>query len=175
MKKQLNDRAYLPLIITISILVPTAIASLTYIPKGQEAFDLRFLPFLNAIINSCVSVCLVLGLLFIRQKDMQKHRICMFSALSLSVLFLVSYVIYHSLVPETKFCGTGWQRPVYFMLLISHITLAVPAVPLALLAVYQGVQKNFWSHKKVVRWAYPIWLYVSITGPVIYWMLSPCF
>lgn len=170
-----NDRIALLVIMFISVVVLVLIGVLMYIPKSVNHLDLKFLPFLNAIINSGVSVFLLLGLFFIYRKDVRKHRLSMLSALSLSVLFLVIYTIYHSLSSETRYCGVGWSRTIYFTLLLSHITLAVPVMPLALLSVYQAIRGNILIHKRLVKWAYPIWLYVSITGPIIYWMLSPCY
>lgn len=170
-----NSRFFPLLMIAVFLLIPMLIGLLTYPSKVAGQIDLTFLPYLNSIINSCVTIFLLLGLFFARKKDVQSHRLCMITALLLSVLFLVSYSIYHSLATETKFCGDGWQRPVYFTLLLSHIVLAAPAAPLALWSAYQALKGNILAHKKFTRWAYPVWLYVSITGPIIYWMLSPCY
>ena len=130
------------------------------------------IPTLNASLNGASALMLVTGYVFIRRKKISAHRVCMLTAFTLSALFLVSYVIYHYQVGYTRFTGQGAIRVVYFSILISHTTLAVFAIiPLALVTLYRALRGQFERHRRIARWALPVWLYVSITGVLIYWML----
>ncbi len=169
----LSPRAANWIIGTLSVAVPGLVALLLYLPKGELGFSVRALPGVNAIINASVSVLLVLGLIFIRRGQIAAHRACMLSALGLSVLFLLSYVTYHYAADETRFGGTGWIRPVYFFILITHIVLAAAVVPLALFTVLRAWQERFDRHRRLARITWPIWLYVSVTGVLVYLMISP--
>jgi putative membrane protein len=126
---------------------------------------------LNASLNAASAVCLVLGYLMIRSRRIPGHRVCMSAAFLLSTAFLVSYVIYHLNVGSVRFTGQGWIRPVYFTLLISHIVLAAAILPLALITLARALRGRFDAHRRIARWTLPIWLYVSVTGVVIYWLL----
>jgi putative membrane protein len=126
---------------------------------------------LNASLNAASAVCLVLGYLMIRSRRIPGHRACMSAAFLLSTAFLVSYVIYHLNVGSVRFTGQGWIRPVYFTLLISHIVLAAAILPLALITLARALRGRFDAHRRIARWTLPIWLYVSVTGVVIYWLL----
>lgn len=129
------------------------------------------LPSLNALLNSLSALLLISGYLFIRKKKILAHKISMGSAFCLSILFLTSYLIYHFHVGSVPFTKQGWLRPLYFTILISHTILAVAIVPLALTTLYQAWRGNFTKHVKVARWTLPLWLYVSVTGVTVYWML----
>jgi putative membrane protein len=129
------------------------------------------LPLVNACLNATSAALLTAGYVFIRRRRVTAHRACMVSALLVSTLFLVSYVTYHSLAGSRPFGGQGWIRAVYFPLLISHIVLAAVIVPLALVTVYRALQGSFARHVRIARWTLPIWLYVSVTGVLVYWML----
>jgi len=129
------------------------------------------LPLLNACLNATSAALLSAGWVFIRRKHVTAHKTCMVSALAVSTLFLVSYVTYHALAGSRPFEGRGWIRVVYFPLLVSHIILAAAIVPLALTTVYRALRGNFARHVRIARWTLPIWLYVSVTGVVVYWML----
>jgi uncharacterized membrane protein YozB (DUF420 family) len=132
---------------------------------------LSFLPSLNAGLNLTSALLIVLGFILIRQGAWTGHALCMISAMGTSTLFLVSYLTYHYFHGSTPFTGVGWVRPVYFTILISHTLLAVFVLPLALISLYQALKSRFEKHVKIARIAFPIWLYVSVTGVVIYWML----
>lgn len=175
MKTQLSDSKYVPLITAASILVPAVVAILLFVPKKEleGQLDVGFLPTLNAVINSTVSVLLVAGFLFIRKKKVKQHKAMMLSALALSSLFLISYVVYHTFAESTKFGGEGSIRYVYFFILISHILLATTVLPLALFSTYRGLKGEIARHRKIAKWTFPIWLYVSVTGVVVYLMISP--
>jgi uncharacterized membrane protein YozB (DUF420 family) len=129
------------------------------------------LPTVNAALNTLSAVFLFAGFLFIRNQNRDAHRICMLAAFGCSVLFLISYLVYHFQVGSVGFKGQGWIRPVYFTILISHTILAAAVVPLALVTLWRALGKRFDAHRRIARWTLPIWLYVSITGVVVYWML----
>lgn len=132
---------------------------------------LSYLPGLNAALNSASAVLLTAGYLFIRNKKITAHRLCMLSAFTTSTLFLISYLAYHYQVGSVPFKGQGWIRVVYFTVLISHTILAVVIVPLALVTLTRALKGSFERHKRIARWTLPLWLYVSITGVLVYWML----
>ena len=129
------------------------------------------LPTLNAALNSLSAVFLFAGYLFIRSKNPNAHRVCMLVAFACSTLFLISYLIYHYQVGSVPFKGTGWIRPVYFTILLTHAVLAAAVVPLALVTLARALRARFDRHRRIARWTLPVWLYVSVTGVVIYWML----
>jgi len=132
------------------------------------------LPAVNAILNGTSAILLVLGYAAIRRRAIRLHKACMLSALGVSALFLASYLYYHFVVRHgqpTHFTGPGLSKPIYFAILTSHTLLAIVVAPLALYTAYQGVRDQLARHVKIARWTMPIWLYVSITGVVVYWML----
>jgi len=129
------------------------------------------LPTVNACLNATSAVLLVSGFAAIRRKNVTAHRRFMLAALACSTLFLVSYVVYHVQVGSMKFTGEGWVRPVYFTILISHTVLAVAVVPLAIVTLVRALRERFDRHRRIARITLPVWLYVSVTGVVVYWML----
>ncbi len=129
------------------------------------------LPTVNATLNTISTVLLTVGFLMIRRRKIAAHRNCMIAAFVVSGLFLTSYLIYHYHVGSTPFEGSGWIRSVYFAVLIPHIILAASILPLALITLYFALRKRFTKHRRIARWTLPIWLYVSITGIIVYWML----
>ncbi len=133
--------------------------------------ELSDLPGLNAILNATAAVLLVAGYVSIRRKRVKLHRKFMLSACAASVLFLTSYLIYHFHQPTTPFRGEGPARVFYFVLLISHVLLEIAVVPLAIITLSRGLRGRFERHRPIARWTLPIWLYVSVTGVVVYVML----
>ena len=129
------------------------------------------LPALNATLNAISFVLLVTGYVFIRRKQWRKHRACMVAALVASGLFLTSYVIYHAQVGSVPFQKTGWIRTVYFAVLIPHVILAALMVPPVIVTVSRGLSAKYDKHRRIARLTLPVWLYVSITGVIVYWML----
>ncbi len=129
------------------------------------------LPAVNATLNTISTVLLVTGWVFIHRGERQKHKACMIAALITSSLFLTSYVIYHAQVGSVPFRGTGWIRTVYFSVLIPHVILAAAVVPPILITVSRGLSAKYDKHRRIARWTLPIWLYVSITGVIVYLML----
>lgn len=129
------------------------------------------LPALNATLNATSFFLLVTGYVFIRRGDRQSHKRCMLAALAMSGLFLTSYVIYHLQVGSVPFKGTGLVRTVYFAVLIPHVILAAAIVPLVVMTVSRGLSAKYDKHRRIARWTLPLWLYVSITGVIVYLML----
>ncbi len=159
---------------TLAIAIPIAVAVMLGIRlKVDLGAWTNSLPFVNAVLNSLTTILLLLGLYFIRQKNVAAHRVSMLGAFSLGAVFLVSYILYHITHQSTPFGGQGWVRPVYYFLLISHIVLSIVVVWFVLRAVYFALSGQIARHKATVKWAYPIWLYVSITGVIVYFMIAP--
>ncbi|GAB3687866.1 hypothetical protein GCM10027592_01990 [Spirosoma flavus] len=158
----------------LALAIPVAVAVLLGI---RQKVDLgawtTYLPHINGIINSITSVLLLLGFYFIKQKNIMAHKRTMLAAFALGSFFLVSYVLYHLTNESTPFGGEGWIRPVYYFLLISHIVLSVVVVWFVLRAVYFALSGQILKHKQTVKYAFPIWLYVSITGVIVYLMIKP--
>ena len=133
--------------------------------------DYTVLPAVNASLNAISTIFLATGWAFIRRGQMSRHRACMIAAFATSALFLTSYVVYHANVGSVPFRGLGTVRLLYFAILTTHIILAVSILPLALITLSRALARRFDRHRTIARWTLPIWLYVSITGVVIYLML----
>jgi putative membrane protein len=161
------------LIGAISLLIVLAVAVLLLAPREGSVshLDVSALPLLNASLNAASGILLAAGYIFIRRQQVERHRFCMLSAFGLSILFLVSYVIYHAITGSVSFAGQGWIRPIYFTILTSHIILAALVAPLALTTLYRAWQGTFVQHRQIARWTLPIWLYVSVSGVMVYVML----
>jgi putative membrane protein len=161
----------------IGVVSAVALIGLGFLLLGRQptpagAVDVSALPGLNATLNATSALLLVVGYVLIRRRRPGAHKLCMLGAFAVSTLFLVSYVIYHYHAGSRPFEGQGWIRPVYFTILATHIVLAAAIVPLALVTIYQGLAARFARHARVARWTLPIWLYVSVTGVLVYWMLN---
>ncbi|MCS6953984.1 MAG: DUF420 domain-containing protein [Bryobacteraceae bacterium] len=133
--------------------------------------EVRDLPTLNAVLNTTAAVLLVTGYVLIRRGQVRAHRAVMLAAFATSILFLVSYLIYHAQVGSVRFQKTGPIRTVYFAVLLSHTVLAAAVPPLAVMTLRRALRGQFDRHRAVARWTLPVWLYVSVTGVIIYWML----
>ena len=133
--------------------------------------DVSSLPALNASLNSLSALLLGCGYYFIRRRDVARHRFCMVAAFAVSCFFLASYLLYHYHAGSVPFTKQGWIRPLYFTILITHIILAAAIVPLALITLFHAWKERFDRHRRIARWTLPIWMYVSLTGIVIYGML----
>ncbi len=169
----MNEKRTNLFIATISVIVPVLVAILIYTPAFHLSVDVSFLPGLNAILNSCVTILLLMGFYFIRNKNRRAHKFSMLSAFSLSALFLISYIVYHSSTEETKFGDTGAIKYVYYTILLTHILLAAVIMPFILVTLSRALTERFDKHRKIARITFPLWLYVSITGVIIYFMISP--
>jgi len=138
-------------------------------------FSVSDLPLVNALLNSTSAILLVVGHHFMKQRRIEAHRACMIAVFVVSALFLTSYLIYHYQHGSEPFQGQGWIRPVYFSILLTHTVLATAIVPMAIMTLLRGLKRMDELHKKIARWTYPVWLYVSVTGVVIYLMLYQLF
>jgi len=165
------ERKYKPWIIGLSIAIPVAVAALFSI--RIEGYDTSFLPPVYAAINGLTAVLLVAGVIAIKKKNQQLHQRLMTSAIVLSALFLVLYVVYHATSDSTPYGGEGVLRTLYFILLISHILLSIGIIPLVLITYVRALSKRFDRHKKIARITYPLWLYVAVSGVLVYIMISP--
>lgn len=137
--------------------------------------DYSIFPPINATLNGCSAALLVAGRLLIARKKITAHRAVMLTALATSTLFLASYLYYHAHVGSVHFRGTGWSRPVYFTILTSHTILAAAIVPMVVITLSRALRERFDRHRAIARWTFPLWLYVSVTGVVIYLMLYRVF
>ncbi|MBT3622042.1 DUF420 domain-containing protein [Flavobacteriales bacterium] len=175
MKKQ--DSFFVPLIIALSIIIPIAVALLMLFPDvfhiESESIDFSSLPFFHAILNGSTAVLLFTGFILIKNKKTQSHKVAMLSAFVLSSVFLLSYVTSKLTNAPVPFGGEGMIRYVYFFILVSHIILSIPVLPLALFSIYRGMTGEIEKHKSLVKWTFPIWMYVAITGVMVYVLMSP--
>ena len=172
MATRVSDRLALPAIAGISVAVVAVVAILLLAGSPRLAGSERSaLPELNAGLNGVSALLLALGYASVRSGRIRAHRACMLGALGVSLLFLLSYVAYHLSFGSRPFAGQGWIRWVYFPLLVSHILLAAAVVPLALITIYRALGGEIARHRRLARWALPVWLYVSVSGVVVYWLL----
>ena len=132
---------------------------------------ISYLPHLNACLNTTSALFLIAGYRFIRAGFVRAHRNCQIAALVTSTLFLISYLTYHYYHGDTPFTGQGIVRPFYFAILITHVILAIVIVPLVMITVYRAARGDFIRHRRIARWTLPLWLYVSVTGVIVYLML----
>lgn len=169
-----NEKRILNGIFILSGIVLVAVIVLGMLPQAETIPSfVPFLPKLNAMINATCSVLLVTSLYFIKKKNIEMHKKLNMITFVLSSLFMVSYVIFHSFGVETRFPADNPLRPYYLIILISHIILAAIVLPLVLLSFYYGLTNKVKTHRKLVRWSFPIWLYVTVTGVIVYLMISP--
>ncbi len=170
-----KDKKFNKVINIVAVAIPLVVAILLNprIPKVELGEWSKVLPHVNGLINTLTSLTLLAGYYFIKKKNITAHRRMMTISFSLGALFLVSYVLYHLSNESTPFGGEGLIRPIYYFLLITHITLSIGVVWFVLRAIYFALSNQIDLHKKAVKWAFPIWLYVSITGVIVYLMISP--
>ncbi|MBC8257613.1 MAG: DUF420 domain-containing protein [SAR324 cluster bacterium] len=175
MNNPFSNKTAISSILVISAVILLLLLWLIYLREPTSAgdtIDLSFLPALNAVLNSLSAISLILGYIAIRKEQKTRHLKMMISALTFSFLFLISYLTYHAFHGDTLFQGEGWIRNVYFFILISHILLSVVVLPLVLTTVYFAATGNFKRHPKIARITFPLWLYVSVTGVLIYLLLN---
>ncbi|MBW3545511.1 MAG: DUF420 domain-containing protein [Bacteroidetes bacterium] len=184
-----NEKLLLRIIIAVSIIVPLLVSVLLFSPVKIDlpVSFVRHLPTVNAVLNSTTAVLLILALRAIRKNNIIRHKQLMLSAMVLGMLFLVFYVVYHSSMPSavygdingdglrdaTEKAAIGNGLYFYLVLLLSHIVFAAVVLPFVLMAAFYGIQDKLSKHRKVVKWAYPMWLFVSISGVLVYLMISP--
>ena len=165
---------YNRIINVVAGLIPIVVAILLGLPQKVNLGEwTKLLPHLNGIINTLTAILLMAGYYFVHKKNLTAHRQLMTTAFVFGGLFLVSYVLYHLSNESTPFGGEGIIRPIYYFLLITHIVLSIGVVWFVLRAVYFAYSGQIDLHKKAVKWAFPIWLYVSITGVLVYLLISP--
>lgn len=175
-EKRGSDKVAIPIIVLLSVLVPVAVALLILFPetfKLELGINKGTLPAFHAILNGTTAILLLMGLFFIMKKNIAAHRFVMMMAFGLSAVFLVSYVISKLNADPTPYGGEGFIRSLYFFILISHILLSVPVLPLAMLAIYRGFTQEYARHRKLVRYTFPVWLYVAVTGVLVYLFMQP--
>lgn len=161
-------------IYVVSAIVLVAVVILFYLPRVENPPSwIPLLPKLNAVINGLCSLLLIASFVMIKRKQISWHKRLNLTAFFLSCIFLVSYIIFHAYGVETRFPADNPIRPLYLFILISHIILAAVVLPLVLLSFYRGLTGKIEAHKRITRWSMPIWLYVTITGVVVYLMISP--
>lgn len=171
-----NDKLVFRIVLAVSAVILVAVIILNKkilpVPEVTPVFVFK-LPLLNALINGTCSILLVVSLMAIKRKNITLHKKINLTAFFLSAIFLVSYVTYHWIIPaETKY-PEGSMRPFYLFILTSHIILAAIVLPMVLMSFYYGLKNDVVKHKRLTRWSFPIWLYVTITGVVVYLMISP--
>ncbi|MEE9363925.1 MAG: DUF420 domain-containing protein [Cellulophaga sp.] len=167
-----DEKKYKKLIIAVSIIVPVLVASLFKV-KLLNVEPLNFLPPIYATSNGLTAVCLIAAVFAVKNDYITLHKILMQVCIGLSLAFLGMYVSYHMTSESTSFGGEGIIRPIYFFILITHIVLSIVIIPLVLFTYVKALARRFDKHKKLARITFPIWLYVAITGVVIYFMISP--
>lgn len=170
-----KDQKWGGLIIGLSLVVLLVVVVLySFIPaQSKPDFDIYILPKLNAILNGSVACLLLMSVYFIKNKNIRYHKICNLSAFVLSALFLVSYIIFHSYGIKTTYGGDGFLKYIYYFILITHIILAGGVLPFILFTFYRALNGNIEKHRKIAKITFPIWLYVAITGVVVYLFISP--
>lgn len=170
------EKKYNKYIILVSIVIPVVVAILFGVKLkdfGYNVEPLSFLPPIYATINGITALVLIIAVMAIRKGNRKLHERLMTTAIALSLAFLVMYIAYHMTSDSTKFGGEGIIRYVYFFILISHILLSIAIVPLVLITYVRAIAKTFDKHRKIARITYPLWLYVAITGVIVYLMISP--
>jgi putative membrane protein len=173
--KAANESIYKRVIIAVSLLVPILVVILFYVnpPDIDLGIDLKFFPRFHAVLNSIATVLLLTGLYFIKNKQIAYHRTMMLSAFLVSTIFLLSYVTYHTLSKPTPYGGDGLLRYVYYFILISHVVLAAGVLPFILFTFLRALTGDIEKHRKIARLTLPVWLYVTITGVIVYFLIAP--
>ena len=175
MKKR--DSIFVPIIISLSVIIPIVVAFLMLFPNvfhiTSENYDFSSFPFFHAVLNGSTAILIFTGFVLIKNKKTELHKVTMLSAFSLSSIFLVSYVISKITNEPVPFGGEGMIRDIYFFILISHILLSIPVLPLALFSIYRAMTGEIEKHKSIVKWTFPIWMYVSVTGILVYLLMHP--
>ena len=167
----IQEDRYRRIILIISIVLPLAVGALFLVEI--EGFDLTFLPTIYASINGLTAIGLLAALIAVKQKNFILHERIIKFCMALSVLFLLLYVAYHATSESTHFGGEGSVKYIYYLILITHVILSIAVIPFVLYSFLFGITKQLEKHKKLVRFAFPLWLYVAVSGVVVYLMISP--
>lgn len=170
----MSDKLVFRVVMALTIVVLLVVVALRFIERpGEIPAFAKSLPALNAVINSVCTMLLVGSFVCIKRGRVAAHKRLNLATFVLSTIFLLSYVVYHAVAPETKFPAGHALRPLYLFILSSHILLAIVVLPLVLLSFHRGLMARIPEHRKIVRWSFPLWLYVTSTGVVVYLMISP--
>jgi putative membrane protein len=169
------DKKYIPFIVAATIAIPAVVTLLAFAPQVSLLGDFNYhlLPLFNAIINGTTFFVLIAGFMAIKNKKIALHRRLMTTAIALSVVFLVSYILFHAATEPTKFGGEGALRSIYYFTLLTHIVLSAAVVPLVLISYVRALSERFDKHRKIARITLPIWLYVAFTGVLVYLLIAP--
>lgn len=175
MRYNSRDRIVVPTIVAISVVVPLLVVVLMYLPQRYNftGVEMGTFPFFHAVLNFCTALLLIAGYTSLQMKQIKWHRNLMISAFLLSTVFLVSYVISKMSNDPVPFGGEGILRPIYFFILITHILLSAIIVPLVLFTMYRGLTGEVEKHRKIAKYTFPIWMYVAITGVLVYVFMAP--
>ena len=172
-----KQRNYTPFIWILTVIIIGVILGTNYLPRSTDGtiagMDLTVLPLLNAVLNGITFILLVCALVMIKKKNIPAHRNFMLAAFGVTLIFFLSYLTYHAMAGSTSFGAEGIMMYIYYIILISHIILAAILVPLSLITLGRGLNMNVRKHRKIARWTMPIWLYVSLTGVLVYLFISP--
>ncbi len=169
------DKKYIPFIVAATIAIPAVVTLLAFAPQVSLLGDFNYhlLPLFNAIINGTTFFVLIAGFMAIKNKKIALHRRLMTTAIVLSVVFLISYILFHAATEPTKFGGEGAVRSIYYFALLTHIVLSAAVVPLVLISYVRALSERFDKHRKIARITLPIWLYVAFTGVLVYLLIAP--
>lgn len=169
------DKKYIPFIVAATIAIPAVVTLLAFAPQVSLLGDFNYhlLPLFNAVINGTTFFVLIAGFMAIKNKKIALHRRLMTTAIALSVIFLVSYILFHAATEPTKFGGEGAVRSIYYFTLLTHIVLSAAVVPLVLISYVRALSERFDKHRKIARITLPIWLYVAFTGVLVYLLIAP--
>lgn len=184
-----TNKRYLTIILAVSVLIPIVVALLLFVPQTGKlgSFDVSSFPHINALLNTLTALALIFGYFAVKSGNRELHKKLMLAAFVFSAVFLVLYVLFHfqgdptyygdlnndNVVSPDEKAEAGILRSIYLFILLTHIVLAIFVVPLALTAIFFGLTRQYERHKKIVRWTFPIWTYVAVTGVLIYLMISP--
>jgi putative membrane protein len=171
MEKSLEQK-YNKWIIALSIIIPLAVATL-FVVKIPNAKPLHFLPPIYATINGITAVLLIIAVMAIKNGKISLHQNLMKTAIGCSLLFLLMYIAYHMTTPSTKFGGEGAVKYIYYFILLTHILLSIATIPFVLVTYVRALSQRFDRHKKIAKITFPLWLYVAVTGVIVYLMISP--
>lgn len=170
-----TDKIAVPVIVGLSVLVPILVLVLMYLPERYNFFGAQAgtFPFFHAVLNGSTAILLILGYFFMTIREYKMHRNIMITAFTLSVVFLFSYVISKMSYDPVPYEGEGIMRYVYFFVLITHILLSAVIVPLVLFTMYRGLTGEYTRHARIARWTFPVWMYVAVTGVLVYIFMLP--
>lgn len=172
-----KQRNYTPLIWGISVAAFIIILLMNYLPRSTTntifGFDLTILPLMNSILNGISFILLICALIMIKKRNIPAHRNFIIAAFISTFLFLISYLAYHAMAGSTSFGGEGFIKFLYYFILITHVFLSTTLLPLSLFTLTKGLNMDVVKHRKIARWTMPIWLYVSVTGVLVYVLISP--